>query len=102
MSEINRWTADQCGVQLQEPHNYVIDNRSGEYWTLGELWTIEDPRCREIVREHFHIATNSYTLPNGWGWHSTGLGSPAETIRYYKTITEAEIACITAIWEAQQ
>ncbi len=93
MNEIDKWTAEQCGVI---PYH---DPPEGDYWevfmtpdgiTHRYRWTIKDPRCREIVREHFHLRTyfrNTWCCCEDLTSHTyTG-----------KTIAEAEIACITAI-----
>ena len=61
MEEIDKWAAEQCGVGFTTNHKKQvvawftgsIDERV--YWEFE--WTIQDPRCREIVREHFKLET---------------------------------------------
>jgi len=60
-------------------------------------WTLNDARCREIVREHIGIDT--IQTENGWTCYSDWTKSKYFTPEY-KTIAEAEIACIKAIMEA--
>jgi hypothetical protein len=95
MSDIDKWCAEQCGV------DYPIFTLNRE---LSIRFTIQDPRCREIVREHFKIDIR-YTTKHEW--HCTAIVGKATTDYHFyegtgKTIAEAEIACITAIWEASK
>ncbi len=100
MNEIDKWLAGQCGVWIDA--GYWIHN-SIEF--RGQ-WTIQDPRCREIVRERFKIET--YPTHDESAWTSTAPKEPNSGSNVYeyeaegKTIPEAEIACITAIYEAMK
>lgn len=102
---LDEWAAEQCGV--------VPDSqRKGYYWVGGYgdssiKWTLQDARCREIVREYYGITTK-YTPPNEYGWIATPneirwFASGGEEDRLAgmgKTIAETECACIQAIYEA--
>jgi hypothetical protein len=99
MNELDKKAAVACGVVLHKGHYY---------WNATTLhhqpWTLNDARCREIVREHFGIETcivshreNNkqvfdlyvcYTFDGNRKHRGNG-----------KTIAEAEIACIKAILE---
>ena len=108
---IDEWAADQCGIVLYTPKQinehgmYCYDDWGNDF---DYEWTIQDPRCREIVREHFKINT-SYIDRNKWRsvemkWRKK---EPDSTGSYCisatgKTIAEAEIACIEAIYEASK
>ena len=102
MNNLDKWAAEQCGVGFTKNHHKVI-----VAWFTGDIdnreyrnyeWTLNDARCREIVREHFLIDTNEY----GQHWEASGAftaGSCISTGRG-KTIAEAELACIRKIKEA--
>lgn len=105
MSEIDKWAAERCGVELAEITNDDRRwyRRKGKYFE----WTIEDPRCREIVREHFRIETRDrvdswLAVQLKWSKHPDYPETVVCPSGQGKTIAEAEIACITAIWEAQK
>ena len=93
MEEIDKWAAEQCGVEV-----FQTKPVSGGVflWTMPNgcirQWTIQDPRCREIVREHFDVQTMQYQGT----WFCAWNGGTEETINY-QTIAEAEIACIKEI-----
>ena len=113
MSEIDKWAAEQCGVEIRGCVNPKSCYKTKHY-THGlpadMVWTIQDPRCREIVRERFCIQTEPVTAWNGncyefAGWRSYYWEDPdvvPEIETKGKTIAEAEIACITAIYEASK
>ena len=87
---VNKITARLCGVDVAtKTWGYKEGN---QYYVNSDPWTISDPRCREIVREKFKLAT--YQHHEG-AWLCT---NPMHKIESFgKTIAEAEIACITAI-----
>ena len=104
--DINQWYADKCGVTEE------IDADVGGFnWytdthiTYGGKWSITDPRCIEICVEKYGIQTHR-TVSNESEWYAQaefckeanyqGHGS------YGKTRIEAEIACLTAIYEAEK
>ena len=96
MSDIDKWAAEQCCNE----YVYLWDGKL--FYMKGDIkapfeWTITDPRCREIVRDHFKIITDVWPL-GGWCAHQHLETNRKDAIG--KTIAEAEIACITAIWEA--
>ena len=66
--------------------------------TEHDEWTIQDPRCREIVREHFRI--EMCRVEDSWVAFQYLTDEDASIEGKGETIAEAEIACITAIWEA--
>lgn len=95
---VDIWTAKQCEG---EGHNWkVMITISG--WTLilnGHTfipWTIQDARCRQVVREVFKIETETFS--DIWQCYHYGLDEFYEG----KNIDEAEINCITALWENRQ
>ena len=96
---IHEWAAEQCGVLVYDPNDYEYA-KLGKFWTYNGVgyyteWTLDDARCREIVREHFKIDT--YFSIDMW------LSGRADASEHYagKTIAEAEINCIKAL-EAQK
>lgn len=104
MNDIDKWAAARCGVTVRDHTNYLTIMPYSEVRVEGcSFWTIEDPRCREIVQEHFKINT-VWIEENKWRatenkWRSEEScciakegGCPAE----------AEISCIQAIYEASQ
>ena len=100
MNDIDKFCAEQCGIEISaEPlkvYGYEIVNWSD--LGLPRFWSIKDPRCREIVREHFGITTQ---IMSGSEWVALAPGVPTQ-VEHGKTIAEAEIECITAIWEASK
>ena len=95
---IDEWAANQCGIAILgggwRPPGYAAP--------ISGRWTIKDPRCREIVREHFKIWTYYGSIgTDKMGWVSTSANNDMAGT-YGKTIAEAEIACIEAIYEASK
>ncbi|MBT8449508.1 MAG: hypothetical protein KJO69_07455 [Gammaproteobacteria bacterium] len=103
MKDIDIWAAELCKIKfsLKEtgfPGVYFYDGK----W-FPDKWTIEDPRCREIVREKLLIhtfyfdrkwrANGSIPMDDLASWCVFGKGT---------SIKEAEIACITDIYEASK
>ena len=100
MNDIDKWCAEQCGV------NIIYSMTDYPYWNYKGVnyeydWTITDPQCREIVRERFRILTSPASNSNLWVSESRPFISGKELPYPSKTIAEAEIACITAIYEAR-
>lgn len=96
MNEIDKWAAEQCGVTKYLKNGFI----SNEFFYNGKWhsfpWEIEDPRCREIVRDCLRLDTDH-----------TGVERICSTyiqndfiFRRGKTIKEAEIACIEALYKA--
>jgi len=88
-------------VMARECEIYKGKNNLGYFWSESydahvphsTEWTIEDPRCREVIRERFKIST-TYDIG----------GFKAQTVKSTKSywsngLAEAEIACILAIVE---
>ena len=103
MNDIDKFCAEQCGIEISaEPlkvYGYEIVNWSD--LGLPRFWSIKDPRCREIVREHFDISTQRHYHRDGQLiWYSDKFSTSYDG--YGITIEEAEIECITAIWEASK
>jgi hypothetical protein len=102
--DIDKWTAEKVGKDVVA--EWVADNtteiRNGSGWGVIEQifpeWTMQDARCREIVREHFDIYTMGGAVEK---WAAVAYGEGGNTGRNGKTIEEAEIACIKAIMEAE-
>lgn len=97
MNDLDKWCAEQCeGEGLSWK---VMVTMTG--WTLvvGDGYvpfTILDPRCREIIRERFRFDTEAFST-EGWECYHRDM----DKFFSGKTIAEAEIACITAIFEAE-
>ena len=91
IEQVNRVMARECGVVRKQYAGgdwyFIYKGKEHNY-----LWTIEDARCREIIREKFGICTiPDKTDDREWwagGEWQNGTG---------KTIKEAEIKCITEI-----
>ena len=105
---IDQWCAEQCGVELRQIR--CGDESIAYMWkhngkTGHDEWTIQDPRCREIVREHFRIET---LYQHGmYPWITSAYDRDDECDELVgegegKTIAEAECACIQAIWEVEK
>ena len=108
MKDIDEFYAEKCGVELYTSREI---NEQGYYWYARESpnieygfeWIIQDPRCREIIRERFKIDTEYYEEV----WYSSQrLKTPHYDFNNAqgkgKTIAESEINCITAIYEAEK
>ena len=106
--QVNKIMADACGVT---EFKYDRVNCDGDGLTLTftgyktksfkvfDVWTIEDARCREIIREKFGIGTQQDSGLGNWFAHYNVYEEGVKIFKYYKTIAEAEIACIIAICE---
>jgi hypothetical protein len=88
MNNLDKWCAEQCGVDPDNPQDDFYAD-----------WDIQDPRCREIVREHFTITMDflkgDWIAQGGYCITRTCMGKG-------KTIAEAECNCITQIYEASK
>ena len=101
MNEIDKWSAEQCGVEIRQGFLNSLDGfflNGGEY---HYLWTLEDPRCMQIFREKFEIDTCCDNTSFG-KWSSVSYRPGDEHILegFGKTIPEAEMAVAQAIYEA--
>lgn len=104
MKLINEWAAKVCKVVLSTEHYddgkplWKFGHQSK--WKLYE-WDIADPRCRQIVREHFEIELVLKNFSDKLNWCAYTNKRPYLGFADFgKTIAEAEIACITKIHEA--
>jgi len=94
----NKMMADACGVE--ETHRYMNGSGSATFGWLDNgkfihgKWTIEDPRCCQIVREKFKIITTPTTDSHMW---LSGVNSSRYSTG--KTIADTEIAAILSICE---
>ena len=98
MEEIDKWAAEQCGVEIHSDFTNdgkIYTRHSGKY----REWTIQDSRCREIVREHFRI--EMYRVEDSWVAFQYLTDEDASIEGKGKTIAEAEIACIKEIYHEQ-
>jgi len=104
MNTVEQWSAEACGVELNPPPQDSVMIISWVYWRLNGdgytyPWTLDDARCREIVREHFKIDT-TWTTNNDW-YCFVELDKDNYLVEERgKTIEEAEKACIEAIHQA--
>ncbi len=100
MNNINKWYADKCGIELIEHFSEILYTSPMDD-NVNDTWTISDPRCREIIREKFRITTMiacnvlyvSFLMP----FDLIGIYENA----CFKTIEEAELALLQAIYEAR-
>lgn len=99
---IDEWAAAKCGVEFKQTWKGRVWYLNGKLHENDE-WTIKDPRCREKVRDHFNICTvkHTSTKPNR-NWQSNSFLNVDFIAEFGSTIAEAEIACITAIYEAEK
>ena len=100
-TEINKWTAEKCGVALYAITPVIHSNyKEYDYLEKGieQRWSIERAECREIIREKFLIRT--VFNDSDYVWKAYCLKPFIEPNG--KTIAEAEIACIVAIWEKEK
>ena len=91
---IDEWLADKCGIRYDEAFGTIYYN--GKNGLEGDIWTIDDPGCREIIREKFGISTE-YDLLGTWTVGNAGEGVFCQG----ETIEEAELACLQAIYDAR-
>ena len=93
---IDEWAAEQCGVEIHT--GYWIHNGVKHDFP----WSVLHPVCREIVRGHFKLST--YWDADGHCWCESDREDllNQQLVRDAPEIAEAEIACITAIYEAQK
>ena len=99
--EMNKWFAEKCGVAIEGNEEYPeLDDKIYRSDDCS-IWTISDPRCREIIRERFKVITDisySHNEPTGFichqHLHTQGVRG--------ESIEEAEIACCLAIYQSQK
>lgn len=93
MNDLDKWVAEKIGAKVDNGRRLIE-----QFGTLPRLsiFSLQDARCRELVREYFRIITYPYYSEKGWT-------CSAEVIRpiFGKTIAEAEIACIQAIHDSE-
>ena len=108
LEKANKWSADKYGFTVGRNPYDNLDTQLYyrpvrlEKQAYGHVWTILDPRCREIIREQLGISTISN--------HAQAIDSDdvfywAENAKYSgngKTIEEAECACIIVIMESTE
>jgi hypothetical protein len=92
--DINKWAAEKCGItERNDGSGHFFD---GDHYQFYE-WTMQDARCRELVREHFKVCSDYFD--GCWkAWSRTG--DFTATHGEGDTISEAEISCIEAIMKA--
>jgi hypothetical protein len=95
MKDINEFYAEKCRVELWT-NLYGFSGYNHDGGNKGHPWAIQDPRCREIIREKFNVQTQ---LLSG-EWCGVAAGLPT-IIEFGKTIAEAEIVCLEAIYKAE-
>ena len=92
MDKQSKHFADKCGVPYKSAHWY------------GGHFNIKDPRCREIIREKYKIDTlaiaENLRPVTKHLWESYCFEPAVKGTG--KTIAEAEIACLEAIYEAEK
>jgi len=100
MNDIDKFCADQCDVELNNEGMVVSWPGFGTTIADVNLWTIQDPRCREIVREHFRI--EMCRVADSWIAFQYLIEEDASIEGHGKTIAEAECNCIQQIYEASK
>jgi len=99
MNDIDKWYAEQCGVNYND--NGWCENVEFPTWCTTR-WTIKDPRCREVCREGLEITTDRLNKNISIGFDKwCAYDERGEIVCSGKTIADAEIACLIAIYEAR-
>ena len=99
MKDIDKWFAEQCGVDQRSGAWWIINRTTGKVIYQGVCdFIIDKPDCREAIRERFSIDTVTYKSLGESAWLSNDNG---ENEGSGKTPAEAEIACCEAIYEAR-
>ena len=109
MSDIDKWFAKSCKVDIF--HNNQ-DNLSSPLWTTPDynicVWTIDDPRCREVIRSKFRIVTNCDEVTGAKTdseWEAECCVQHKDYIScktgYGESIKEAEIDLLNRIYKAR-
>ena len=96
MSEIDKWFADKCGIRCDDAFDTIYyDGING----LGDEWTIQDPRCREVIREQYQLTTDIRQDGSRYCYPRLNIDDAIRYMGNGGTIAEAEIACLKAIYE---
>ena len=110
---MNRWTAEELGIKhyISGQHVYYNDDEIVDALNSGKIkhclnkaeacrcldeWTMNNPVCREMVREHLHLMTAPTSVGD---WFCQTTGSVFPELGFGSTLEEAEIACIQALME---
>ena len=88
----NAITARECDVAVYSSAGCLWIRQEFDTY-IEEEWTIEDPRCREVIRGHYRIDTDSASGDSYWISGNDIVNAKG------KTIAEAEIQCILKICE---
>jgi len=104
MNDIDKWFADKCGIDTC--HN-IYDNMDDNLYISGSrgygIWSINDPKCREIIREKFALSMDAVEYDSSELRTDFCCDSKVLDITggYYHSIKEAECACLLAIYESE-
>lgn len=97
IKEVNKIMSKACGVFTRINNVEQLCYRIGEgKQSHFEEWSVEDDRCRKIIRVRFQLTTETdgvVWLCNSFKVEYVGCGE------YLKDLDNAEISCITAIAE---
>lgn len=101
MNELDKWAAEQCGVQFSElwKKYLMLDPKNA---ALSMTWTLSDARCMEVFREKFKLKTVYFNFPDIWKTSNNESVQTEGVEGFGKTIKEAELACAHAIMTTQQ
>lgn len=97
----NKVMAKECGVELD-----ILQCAPPWFeWKFKHKihtskWTIEDARCREIIREKFQLTTDIRQDGSRYCYPRLDIDKAIAWLGNGKTIVEAEIACIIEICKA--
>ena len=110
-TEVNKWTAEECGVTIDHMVDYW-------YWYIKgdsdeeheDRWSIEHADCREIIRERFRITSvcdEVYGMSDDkYKWECESCKQLSTHIHCVtgkgQTETEAFKACIIIIYERER
>ena len=103
MFDIDKWFADKCGIVFNKSRDEFgididIKSRITNLNIVGDtIWSIQDPRCMEVIREKFKIETLYGYAEESWFAESERKADKGRG----KTIEDAEIATCKAIYEAR-
>lgn len=101
MKDINSYFAEKCDVITP---TITYKNRHDYWWKLGGVvhnrkWDIKRADCREIIREKVHVET--FRFGGGWRAENWKAGTIIGEGKG-KTIADAEVNCLKAIYNAEK
>lgn len=91
MTNLDKWCADQCKITIEQGHGPYCKGTYiwQEHGAASICWTIQDPRCREIIFDHFNKEDK----------YQDYIDDFLIRVEQGMEIGPAMIDCITKIWE---